>query len=181
MSATARKHDEPLEPEGVASIGSTEGTEYATRGARGLRSARPHLRMVSPLRPERFVTQKIVKVAGRIAAGSDEKLELGNVSVVRDWGWAPEYVEAMWLLLQQERPDDFVIATGQSVSLREFVAMTFEHFGLDWRGHVVENDSLFRPLDIQESRANPAKAAHVLGWTARTRVRDVIALLADTR
>ena len=128
----------------------------------------------STLRPERFVTQKIVQVARRIAGGSKESLELGNTHVIRDWGWAPEYVDAMWRMLQQERPDDYVIATGQSVSLEEFVGMAFERFGLDWRKHVTVNRSLFRPLDIVESRGNPAKAARVLGWTARSRVKDVI-------
>jgi GDPmannose 4,6-dehydratase len=133
----------------------------------------------SPIRPERFVTQKIVKVARRIAAGSREKLELGNTRVVRDWGWAPEYVEAMWLMLQQDKPDDYVVATGQSVSLQDFTRMAFEHVGLDWQQHVAVNETLLRPLDILESRGNPAKAARVLGWTARTRVKDVIARLAS--
>lgn len=133
----------------------------------------------SRLRPERFVTQKIVQVARRIAAGSKEKLELGNTTVIRDWGWAPEFVEAMWLMLQLDKPDDFVVATGQSVSLEEFVQMAFECFGLDWRQHVSVNRSLFRPLDIVESRGNPSKAATVLGWTARTRVKEVIARLAE--
>lgn len=132
----------------------------------------------SPLRPERFVTQKIVQVAKRIAAGSKEKLELGNTRVVRDWGWAPEYVEAMYLMLQQERADDFVVATGESVSLEDFIRFTFEHLGLDWKEHVVANQALLRPLDIVESRADPSKAARVLGWSARTRVRDVVARLA---
>jgi GDPmannose 4,6-dehydratase len=131
----------------------------------------------SPLRPERFVTQKIVRVAKRIAAGSKEKLELGNTDVVRDWGWAPEYVEAMWLMLQQDRPDDYVVATGQSVSLRDFIVMAFERFGLDWKAHVAVNKALFRPLDILESRADPGKSARVLGWSARTHVKDVIAQL----
>ena len=131
----------------------------------------------SPLRPERFVTQKIVRVAKRIAAGSKEKLELGNIDVVRDWGWAPEYVEAMWLMLHQDRPDDYVVATGQSVSLRDFIVMAFERFGLDWKAHVAMNKALFRPLDILESRANPGKSARILGWTARTHVKDVIAQL----
>lgn len=133
----------------------------------------------SPLRPERFVTQKIVQAAKRIAAGSKEKLELGNTRVVRDWGWAPEYVEAMYLMLQQERADDYVVATGESVSLEDFIRFTFEHLGLDWKEHVVANQALLRPLDIVESRADPAKAARVLGWTARTRVRDVVARLAS--
>lgn len=86
----------------------------------------------SPLRPERFVTRKIISTACRIAAGSLEKLHLGNISIQRDWGWAPEYVEAMWLMMQQEKPNDFVVATGESHSLEEFVETAFHYFGLDW-------------------------------------------------
>ena len=89
----------------------------------------------SPLRPERFVTQKIVKSACRIAAGNDEKLHLGNISIARDWGWAPEYVEAMWLMLQQDKADDYVIATGETNSLQDFVAAVFEAQGLTWNEH----------------------------------------------
>ena len=132
----------------------------------------------SPLRPERFVTQKIVQVARRIAAGSSEKLELGDTRIIRDWGWAPEYVEAMWLMLQRGEPDDFVVATGQSVSLQEFIHHTFEFLGLDWREHVVANTSLFRPTEILQSRGDPSKAARILEWKARTYVREVVARLA---
>ena len=133
----------------------------------------------SPLRPERFVTQKIVQVAKRIAAGSKEKLELGNTRVVRDWGWAPEYVEAMYLMLQQDRADDYVVATGESVSLEDFIRFTFEHLGLDWKEHVVANQALVPPVDMVESRAEPARGSRFSRWTARTRVRDVVARLAS--
>jgi GDPmannose 4,6-dehydratase len=132
----------------------------------------------SPLRPERFVTQKIILAASRIARGSKEQLKLGNVSIVRDWGWAPEYVEAMWKMLQQDEADDFVIATGESNSLEAFVANAFEEFGLDWREHVATDASLLRPTDIQVGRANPVKAMESLGWAARHRMRDVIRLMA---
>jgi GDPmannose 4,6-dehydratase len=128
----------------------------------------------SPLRPGRFVTRKIIGAACRIAAGSDERLRLGNVQVKRDWGWAPEYVEAMWSILQQDRPDDFVIATGRTKSLEEFVASAFEAVGLDWRQHVESDPGLFRPTDIKESHANPAKAAQVLGWEARSGMEEVV-------
>ena len=122
----------------------------------------------SELRPERFVTQKIVAAARRIAAGSTETLRLGRLDIARDWGWAPEYVEAMWLMLQQDEPQDFVVATGLTFTLEEFVAGAFAAFSLDWRRHVVQDEKLFRPTDIQVSRANPAKAKAVLGWEART-------------
>ena len=133
----------------------------------------------SPLRPERFVTQKVVAAANRISLGSNEKLNLGNIDIVRDWGWAPEYVEAMWLMLQRDDPDDFIIATGQSVSLQKFVRTVFEQFGLDWEKHVILSELLFRPADIMESRANPAKAATKLGWVAQNKVGEVIKRLVE--
>lgn len=128
----------------------------------------------SPLRPERFVTQKIVRAASRIASGRGEKLRLGNLHIHRDWGWAPDYVEAMWLMLQQEKPDDFVIATGRTVSLEYFVEKTFAHFDLDWKLHVESDPSLLRPSDIRFGRANPAKAAGILGWRSHLDVDGVI-------
>lgn len=132
----------------------------------------------SPLRPERFVTKKIIAAAARIAAGSGEKLHLGNLNVVRDWGWAPEYVEAMWLMLQQAQPDDFVIATGESHSLQEFVQLAFANAELDWQQHVVVNPELLRPSDIPISHANPAKAKALLKWEARYKMSDVVRAMA---
>jgi GDPmannose 4,6-dehydratase len=131
----------------------------------------------SPLRPERFVTQKIIRSACRIAAGSGEKLHLGNISIARDWGWAPEYVEAMWLMLQQEQPDDFVIATGETNRLEDFVAEAFHCVGLDWQEQVISDPSLLRPSEIMVSRGNPGKAADILGWQATNRMRDVVRLM----
>jgi GDPmannose 4,6-dehydratase len=128
----------------------------------------------SPLRGERFVTRKIVDGARRIARGSTERLRLGNTSIERDWGWAPEYVEAMWLMLQHEVPEDFVIATGVSVPLERFVQLAFDAVGLDWRRHVEVDESLFRPADPARCRANPAKAARVLGWKARVDLKNVV-------
>lgn len=134
----------------------------------------------SPLRPERFVTRKIVNAACRIAAGSREKLSLGNISVSRDWGWAPEYVEAMWLMLQQQEPDDYVIATGESHSLEEFVSDAFANVGLDWRNHVTTNPDLFRPTDIAHGRGNPAKAFEKLGWKAVYRMKHVVRMMVES-
>lgn len=133
----------------------------------------------SPLRPERFVTQKIVAAARRIASGSDEILRLGNTAIQRDWGWAPEYVEAMYLMMQQAEPDDFVIATGKTTSLNEFVAAAFEVVGLDWRKHVETDEGLFRPTDIAVSRVNPGKANRVLGWKAESGVKEIIRGMMD--
>jgi GDPmannose 4,6-dehydratase len=128
----------------------------------------------SPLRPERFVTKKIVATACRIAAGSQEKLALGNTAIQRDWGWAPEYVEAMWMMLQADSPRDFIIATGESHSLQAFVETAFAQLDLDWRQHVTSDASLFRPSDIQFSSANPARARDLLGWQAQFKMRDVV-------
>jgi GDPmannose 4,6-dehydratase len=120
----------------------------------------------SPLRPKRFVTRKIVSAACRIAAGSKERLHLGNLKVARDWGYAPEYVDAMWRMLQQNSPEDFILATGKTISLLDFTTEAFAAADLDWREHVDMDKTLFRPTDIAVSRANPAKAAQKLGWKA---------------
>jgi GDPmannose 4,6-dehydratase len=133
----------------------------------------------SPLRPERFVTQKIVRSACRIANGSLEKLKLGNIEIARDWGWAPEYVEAMWLILQQEKADDFVIATGETNRLEDFVAEVFRCVGLDWRDHVESDPSLLRPSEIMVSKANPEKSALILGWQASSRMKDVARMMVE--
>lgn len=135
----------------------------------------------SPLRPERFVTQKIVSVACRIAAGSSEKLNLGNISVRRDWGWAPEYVEAMYLMLQQETADDYVIATGESYALQEFVEVTFATLGLDWHEHTIIDQSLYRPTEIALGRGNPTKAMVKLGWEASYKMHDVVKMMVAAR
>ncbi|MCX7174816.1 MAG: GDP-mannose 4,6-dehydratase [Proteobacteria bacterium] len=128
----------------------------------------------SPMRPERFVTQKIVSAASRIAGGSDERLRLGNIHIQRDWGWAPDYVEAMWRMVRQEAPDDYVIATGRTVSLEYFIAKAFENFSLDWKDHVEIDRSLFRPTDILINRADPAKAGNRLGWSHTTDIDKVV-------
>lgn len=128
----------------------------------------------SPLRPERFVTQKIVRTAARIAAGSDEKLVMGNIDIQRDWGWAPEYVDAMWRMLQLGQPRDFVIATGKTVSLEYFISLVFNFFGLDYLDYLQSNPELYRPSDIHIGRADPSKAAELLGWHAATDVKGVI-------
>ena len=127
----------------------------------------------SSLRPERFVTQKIVKSACRISLGSKEKLYLGNIDIARDWGWAPEYVEAMWLILQQKDPEDFVIATGKTNTLKDFIATVFNVLGLDWKEFVISDPSLLRPSDILVSSADPSKAKELLGWQASFFMEDV--------
>lgn len=133
----------------------------------------------SPIRPERFVTKKIVAGACRIAAGLQGELYLGNLTIQRDWGWAPEYVEAMWLMLQQDKPDDFVIATGHTYSLENFAEQAFSAVGLDWRNHVVSDAAMLRPTDIMVGKADPSKAKYQLGWEAKLRMPDVVRLMVE--
>jgi GDPmannose 4,6-dehydratase len=128
----------------------------------------------SPLRPSRFVTRKIISAACEIANGRTAKLRLGNLQIQRDWGWAPEYVVAMWQMLQQRVADDFVIATGVANSLEKFCAVAFEQVGLDWRDHVIVDEKLFRPSEIMVGRGDAGKAETVLGWSARCGMREVV-------
>ena len=128
----------------------------------------------SPLRPARFVTQKIVQAAKRIGNGSKEKLTLGRLDISRDWGWAPEYVDAMWRMLQLPTPRDFVIATGKTESLENFVRLAFESVALDWRENVIQSEEYVRPTDLQMSVANPQKANEQLGWRAKVSLPEII-------
>jgi len=128
----------------------------------------------SPLRPTRFVTQKIVTTAVRIANGSNERLKLGNLDIYRDWGWAPDYVDAMWRILQQDVPDDFVIATGQMHSLKKFVAKAFDNVGLNAWEHVDSDPGLLRPSDIARSCGDPSKASNRLSWRGKTNFEQIV-------
>jgi GDPmannose 4,6-dehydratase len=133
----------------------------------------------SPLRAERFVTKKIAMGAARIARGLQKELVLGDTAVSRDWGWAPEYVEAMHSMLQLGRPEDFVIATGLSCSLQDFVDVAFQHVGLEADRYVRVDKALFRPTEIEVGRGDPSKAAKILNWQARTKMPEVAKLLVD--
>lgn len=133
----------------------------------------------SPLRPARFVTRKIIAAANRISHGSHEVLHLGNLSIERDWGWAPEYVQAMHLMLQQSEAEDYVIATGQSFSLQQLLVEVFSCLNLDWRAHVVVDPTLLRPSDLATSRADPGKAAQQLGWRAKSKMPEVVRMMLE--
>lgn len=135
----------------------------------------------SPLRPERFVTKKIVAAVCRIANGSNEKLELGNIDIRRDWGWAPEYVDAMWRMLNIDEPEDFIIATGKTQSLRNFLIVAFEKLNLDWQNHTVINKSLIRPSDPIEIKGQPSKAAQYLGWEPKVMGSELVARLVKNQ
>lgn len=133
----------------------------------------------SPLRPERFVTQKIVRAAARIARGEIGNFTIGNLDIHRDWGWAPEYVDAMWRMLQQPQPNDYVIATGRTSSLEDFVALAFRHFGLDWRRHVIHDAALLRPSDIRFGSADPTLARERLGWQPSVAFEELVARMCS--
>jgi GDPmannose 4,6-dehydratase len=127
----------------------------------------------SPLRPNRYVTQKIVSTACRIANGIEKNLILGNIDIKRDWGWAPDYVDAMWRMMNLDEPQDFVIATGQSNTLKDFVSTVFSELDMNWEDYVVQNQDLLRPSEIMNISANPSKAEELLSWKAKCRMKDV--------
>ncbi|MDO9182602.1 MAG: GDP-mannose 4,6-dehydratase [Bacteriovorax sp.] len=133
----------------------------------------------SYLRPERFVTQKIISAVVRISQGSTEKLSLGNINISRDWGWAPEYVEAMWLMLQNKKAEDFIICTGETNTLETFVKFAFEHFNLNYKDYMIINEDFIRPNEILVSYGDPKKAFETLGWKAQTKIKDIIVKMIE--
>lgn len=164
----------PLSPYGAAKAAAYH-TIKAYRASFGLFAVNGILfNHESPLRGEHFVTSKIVRQAVEIMRGERQELVLGNLAGVRDWGWAPDFVEAIWLTLQQSEPRDYVIATGESHSLEEFVEKVFETLGLDWRDHVRQDDALLRPADIYMSQADPTASKSSLGWQATCMFGDLV-------
>lgn len=133
----------------------------------------------SPRRGETFVTRKISRAVAAIKLGRQEKLYLGNLDARRDWGYAKEYVEAMWLMLQQEKGDDYVVATGETHSVREFLEEAFAHVGLDWKKHVAHDARYERPSEVDLLIGDPAKAERQLGWKPKTRFQDLVRLMVD--
>lgn len=131
----------------------------------------------SPRRGGTFVTRKVTRGIAAILAGKAEHLYLGNLDAKRDWGYAKEYVEAMWLMLQRPQPDDYVIATGETHSVRELCHVAFGLAGLDWERHVKVDPRYFRPTEVAELCGDPSKAERELGWRARTRFRELIELM----
>ncbi len=133
----------------------------------------------SPRRGETFVTRKISRAVARIRLGIEEKVTLGNLDARRDWGYAPEFVEAMWLMLQQPEPDDYVVATGESHSVREFAEEAFRQIGLDWRQHVVTDQEFIRPLEVESLQGDYRKAATQLGWRPKTAFKELVRIMVD--
>jgi GDPmannose 4,6-dehydratase len=133
----------------------------------------------SPRRGETFVTRKVTRAVARIKYGLEEKLYLGNLDAKRDWGFAGDYVKAMWLMLQQEKPDDFVIATGESHSVKEFVVEAFGYANLDWRKHVVIDPKYFRPTEVDFLQGDASKAEKKLGWRPEIGFKDLVKMMVD--
>ena len=133
----------------------------------------------SPRRGETFVTRKITRAVAQIQAGLQDKLYLGNLDAKRDWGYAKEYVEAMWLMLQQDRPDDYVIATKETHSIREFLDMAFGHAGLDWRKYVEIDPRYYRPAEVDLLIGDYSKAKKQLGWEPKTKFAALARLMVD--
>lgn len=179
VPATEETMVNPKSPYGVAKVAAYHMVK-SYREAYGLFAATGILfNHESPLRPEQFVTQKIVRAAIRIANGSKERLKLGNLDIYRDWGWAPDYVEAMWRILQQGSAEDFVIATGEIHSLKEFLEKTFQEFGLNAWDYVDIESKFLRPSDIERGSGNPEKAKTLLGWKPKLKFEGIIEALVQ--
>ena len=133
----------------------------------------------SPRRGETFVTRKITRAATRIKLGLQQNLFLGNLDAKRDWGYAPEYVEAMWMMLQHGEPDDYVVATGETHTVREFVEEAFSYLGLDWKDHVKIDKRYFRPTEVDELKGDPSKIRQKLGWKPKIKFKEVVRLMVD--
>jgi GDPmannose 4,6-dehydratase len=133
----------------------------------------------SPLRGIEFVTRKVTDGVARIKQGKQRELRLGNIDARRDWGFAGDYVEAMWLMLQQPHPDDYVVATGRTTTVREMCRLAFKHVGLNYEDHVVIDPKFFRPAEVDALLGNPAKAERILGWRAKTSLEELIAMMVD--
>jgi len=134
----------------------------------------------SPRRGENFVTRKITRAIARIKAGLQDKLFMGNLEARRDWGYAKEYVEAMWLMLQQSEPDDYVVATGETHSVKDFLELAFGRVGLDWEKHVEIDPQFYRPAEVDQLVGDATKAHKKLGWTPKTKFADLVHLMVDT-
>jgi GDPmannose 4,6-dehydratase len=133
----------------------------------------------SPRRGETFVTRKITRAIAYIKAGLQDKLFLGNLDAKRDWGFAKEYVEAMWLILQQDQPDDYVIATNETHSVREFLELAFSYAGLDWQKHVVIDERYYRPAEVDLLIGDYSKARAKLGWEPKTKFAELVKIMVD--
>ena len=169
----------PRSPYGVAKL-FAHWTTVNYRESHGLHASSGILfNHESPLRGIEFVTRKVTDGVARIKLGKQKKLTMGNIDARRDWGFAGDYVEAMWLMLQQEKPDDYVIATGVTTTVRDFCKLAFEYVGLDYEAHVEIDPKFFRPAEVEVLLGNPAKAKAKLEWAPRTDLRALVAMMVD--
>jgi GDPmannose 4,6-dehydratase len=169
----------PRSPYGVAKLFSYWATvnyreSYSLHASNGIL-----FNHESPRRGETFVTRKISRAVARIKHGLDSALYLGNLDAQRDWGYAPEYVEGMWLMLQQDKPDDYVLATNEAHTVREFVQHAFAHADLDWKEFIKHDDRYERPAEVDLLIGDPAKAKKQLGWEPKVRFEELVKLMVD--
>jgi GDPmannose 4,6-dehydratase len=169
----------PRSPYGVAKLYGHWSTVNYREGYGLFASSGILFNHESPLRGKDFVSRKITDAAARIKLKVQDKLRLGNLDAQRDWGFAGDYVRAMWMMLQQEKPDDFVIATGRKHSVRDFAQLAFDHVGLDWREHVEVDENLFRPADVNSLRGDASKAERVLGWRPELSFPELVVMMVD--
>ncbi|HEB84654.1 MAG TPA: GDP-mannose 4,6-dehydratase [Bacteroidetes bacterium] len=181
-SPPPQNEETPFRPRSPYAVSKTAGYHYAVnyREAYGMFNANGILfNHESPRRGETFVTRKITRAAGRIKLGLQDKLFLGNLEAKRDWGFAGDYVEAMWLMLQQDKPDDFVIATGKSYSVQEFLEAAFARLNLDWRDHVEIDPRYYRPTEVHHLEGDPGKAKRVLGWEPKVSFEELVIMMVE--
>lgn len=169
----------PRSPYGVAKVAAYWGTVNYRETYKLFACSGILFNHESELRGEEFVTRKITTGVARIKLGFQDKLALGNLDARRDWGYAPDYVRAMWLMLQQDEPDDYVISTGEPHSVREFCEIAFEHAGLNWEEHVFVDPAFLRPADVSLLTGDSSKARRVLKWENRVSFRDLVKTMVD--
>ncbi|HOJ04294.1 MAG TPA: GDP-mannose 4,6-dehydratase [Bacteroidota bacterium] len=177
-----QNEDTPFHPRSAYGITKVAGFDLTRnyREAYGIRAASGILyNHESPRRGFEFVTRKITSTVARIKKGQARELRLGNLDAKRDWGYAKEYAEAMWLILQQEQPRDYVIATGETHSVRDFVQLAFEHVGLDYQDHVVVDPLFYRPAEVEILLGDPTRAKTELGWTPRVKFEQLVRMMVD--
>jgi len=169
----------PRSPYGCAKVFSYHAT-VNYREAYGMHASNGILfNHESPRRGENFVTRKITKAVAQIKRGEQNELRLGNLEARRDWGFAGDFVEAMWMMIQQPEPDDYVVATGESHSVREFASAAFSHVGLNWQDYVRVDPALFRPSEVDFLLGDPTKARQQMGWVPKTKFGDLVRMMVD--
>jgi len=176
---TERTAFHPRSPYGVAKVAAYWATVNYREGYNLFTCNGILFNHESERRGEEFVTRKITMAVARIAAGLQDKLALGNLDAKRDWGYAPEFVRAMWMMLQHDTPDDYVVATGETHSVREFCEIAFKHVGLNWEDHVVIDPNFFRPAEVNLLIGDASKAKKVLGWVPEVPFEDLVRKMVD--